>query len=84
MEALVLPCGSLSSPAIWKRNAKSSLHDGTFRCSPSPYSKFEVNLKLYAIWLHGNVEICVHEKMCNSTFGLLWLLKKRSLIFLTA
>ena len=74
---LEFPCGNLSSPAIWKEKAKSSsLHYGTFGCSPSPCSKFEINLRLFATWLHGDNKIMCAVKMCNSTSGLLWLLRK--------
>ena len=54
IEMLAFPCHNLIWTALWsgKRKAKSSSsYDGIFVCSLSPYCKFEINLRLYAIWL---------------------------------
>ena len=54
---IAFPCGNLSSPVTWKEKAKLLFlsYDGTFVCSLCPYCKFEINLRLHAIWLvHDN------------------------------
>ena len=38
-------------------------------------------MRLYAIYSYRENEICVQAKVCNSTFELLWLLRKEEADF---
>jgi len=55
-----------------KREASSSSQQGdVVGCPTSPYCKFEINLRLYAIWLVA-MKYVMPIKTRNSEFGLPW------------
>jgi len=59
-----------------KREASSSsLHGGEGECPLRSYCKFEINLRLFAIWL-VTMKYITALKTRNSKFGLPWYLRR--------
>jgi len=73
MEMFVLPCGSLSSPAIWKQKL---LHFMMVHLDVHQVHAASLKLIWDSILSTWDNEICVYTKSCNSTFGLLWLIRE--------
>jgi len=69
---LIFPCHNLSSLAIWKEKSQFIM------VHLDVHQVHAASLKLSEIvcYLSEGNEMCVHAKMCSSTFGLLWLLRK--------